>query len=489
MRYAWLLSIAGFLLLFVPCGAGQTQEADPPQSKEASSGILLIKGGTIFTMTGGEAWEGDILVRSGKIKALGREMKLPSKVPMINARGRTILPGFVDANSVYLLHSPNKAVGRADADVLDDFDYFQKEKMEWALSRGVTAMALTPPSGDGIRGRCAVVKLIPGASLDEMKVKERIALKAGLGTGALGVPFMRMMTAAALDKKFKEAKQYEEAWKTYEEELEEYLKKIKPAGGEEPEKKETEEAPEKEEKKGEKKEKKDGDEPPKGGGRFARGAKEEEKKEEKEKEGKAKKKEEEPKKPREPAFNMEKDILLEAMRGEVDFQIEVHRASDILEVLKWKKKHCLDLVLVGCTEGYMVADEIREAGVPVILGSVARPRSRERNAYFNHCPESAACLAAKKIPFALASSGRSSEEVRFLSLNAALAAGHGLAKEKALQAITIRAAEILGVDDRLGSIEKGKDADLVIMSGHPFESDARVDMVLINGRVVYERKK
>lgn len=462
------------------------------RGKEASSGILLIKGGRILTMTGGKAWEGDILVKSGKIAGLGRELKLPSKVPTINARGRTIVPGFVDANSVYLLHSPNKAVGRADAYVLDDFDFFQKEKMEWALSRGVTAMALTPPSGEGIRGQCAVVKLIPGATLDEMKVKERIALRAGLGTGVLGAPFARMKTAATLDKKFKEAKDYEKAWETYREDLEEYLKKIKPEEEGESEKKGAGEAPEKKEKKeGEKdkKEKKEGDEPPKGGGRFARGPEGEEKKEEKAKEGKAKKKEEEPKKPKEPAFNVEKEILLKAMKGEVDFQIEVHRASDILEVLKWKKKHCLDLVLVGCTEGFMVADEIHEAGVPVILGPVTRPRDRERNAYFNHCPRSAAHLARKGIPFALASSGRSSDEARFLSLNAALAAGEGLPEEKALQAITVRAAEILGVDDRLGTIEKGKDADLVIMNGHPFESDARVDKVLINGRVVYDRHR
>ena len=200
-------------------------------------------------------------------------------------------------------------------------------------------------------------------------------------------------------------------------------------------------------------------------------------------------KKEELKKPKQPSHVLGNEYLMKAMDGEMAVHLEVHRAADILRALEIKRKYHLDLVLVGCTEGYLVADAIKKAGVPVILGPVRRTAVREANEFFNHRADCAAILAAKGIPIALAGSGRQPMETRFVALNAALAAGAGLCPRVALEAITVSAAAILGVKDSIGSLEKGKDADIVLVRGCPLESDGQVEKVLVNGKVVYSKEK
>jgi hypothetical protein len=208
---------------------------------------------------------------------------------------------------------------------------------------------------------------------------------------------------------------------------------------------------------------------------------------EKDKEAKDKDKKETLKKPERPAFKSDMEWLAKALKGEVAVHLEAHRASDILHALALKDTFHLDLVLVGCTEGYLVADRIREAEVPVILGPVERPAFRERSEYRGHKRDNARILAEKGIPLALAGSGREAGETRFLALQAAAAAGAGLDPDQALAGVTLSAARILGVADRIGSIEKGKDADLLILDGDPLSSRTRVERVLINGITVFER--
>jgi len=106
-----------------------------------------------------------------------------------------------------------------------------------------------------------------------------------------------------------------------------------------------------------------------------------------------------------------------------------------------------------------------------------------------HDPCMSSLLKARDIPFALGTSGRAGMETRFLALNAAQAAGAGLDQRSALLAVTLWPARILDVADRIGSLEKGKDADIVILDGSPLDSDAAVFQVLINGQVVFSREE
>ena len=120
---------------------------------------------------------------------------------------------------------------------------------------------------------------------------------------------------------------------------------------------------------------------------------------------------------------------------------------------------------------------------PVSTSFAAMPRLE----YRNHSPENAAILAAKGIQTAVGVSGRAALSSKFITLAAALAAANGMDRDAALRAITLTPAEIYGVADRIGSLDVGKRADLVIMTGHPFDAGSQVEMVLVGGKIVYER--
>jgi len=462
----------------------QSAGAGAPAAKKYS----LIRGGKICAPNGKEWFEGDILIRSSKIAAIGKDIKSLFKPQVIDAKGKYIIPGMVDANSAFLV-MPGSRSGAAVSDVLDIFDYFNEEQMAFVLSRGVTSISLTPLPGNGIRGRMSVVKLIPGSDIEGMLLKKDVALKAGLGVNTAGKPITLLNNRNNLEKYFSGAKSYGEAWDKYKEDLEEYLKKIKAGEKKEeakkpkkPEDKKT--GPEKSDNNKKEAEKKKPTPPdPKKRMELRSGAGSEKPP------AKKVKKDETPKKPKKPSIVQQHEYLLKAMNGEMAFHIEAHLAADILFSLEIKKKYHIDLVLVGCSEGYLVADEIKESETPVILGPVERLRDGERNEFFLHCAKTAKDFNKIGIPFALAGSGRYPLETRFLSLNAALAAGAGLCPCAAFEAITAKPAKILGVEDRIGTLEKGKDADIVIMSGDPLDSASIVETVLINGDIVYSRGK
>ena len=109
-------------------------------------------------------------------------------------------------------------------------------------------------------------------------------------------------------------------------------------------------------------------------------------------------------------------------------------------------------------------------------------------AYRHHNAANAGILAARGIQTAIGVAGRDGLSSKFAALAGALAVANGMDRDAALRAITLTPAEIFGVADRIGSLEVGKDADLVIMTGHPFDAASRVEQVLIEGKTVYERK-
>ena len=135
-------------------------------------------------------------------------------------------------------------------------------------------------------------------------------------------------------------------------------------------------------------------------------------------------------------------------------------------------------MLDGAAESYLLLEEIRAAGVPVV---VHPPMSRVRNGSF----ETAARLAEAGIPFAIQTGFEDYvPKTRVLLWEAAIAAANGLGRERALEAVTLGAARILGIDDRVGSIEVGKDADLVLYDGDPFEYTSHVCGVVIESEVL-----
>ena len=178
------------------------------------------------------------------------------------------------------------------------------------------------------------------------------------------------------------------------------------------------------------------------------------------------------------ARDLAKEVLGRVFDGELSLLVTANTATEIAAALRLQREFDFDLVLDGAAESYLLLEEIRAARVPVV---VHPPMSRVRNGSF----ETAARLAEAGIPFAIQTGFEGYvPKTRVLLWEAAIAAANGLGRERALEAVTLAAARILGIDDRVGSIEVGKDADLALFDGDPFEYTTHVCGVVIESEVL-----
>ncbi len=179
------------------------------------------------------------------------------------------------------------------------------------------------------------------------------------------------------------------------------------------------------------------------------------------------------------------DTMGMVIRGEVPLLVTAQRAQDILTALRIRDEFSIPIVLDGAAEAPEVLERIRAAGVPVIVHpTMLRARGETENLSF----ETAAKLYAAGIPAAIQGGFEAYvPKSRLVLFEAGVAAAHGLGFENALRSITINAARILGIDDRVGSIEAGKDGDLALYDGDPFEYASHCIGVVIEGEVVSEQ--
>jgi len=187
-----------------------------------------------------------------------------------------------------------------------------------------------------------------------------------------------------------------------------------------------------------------------------------------------------------PPYNPKLEALTLALEGKVPVIFAAHRADDLCTALRLAKEFKLSPRLDLATEGYLIADRLAEAKVPVVLHpTMQRPGSIETY-HSQLC--NAAVLVDHKIPLAIGTGFEAYvPKTRVLRHEAAIAMVNGLGYDRALRAITLDAARILGIDKQRGSIEKGKIADLVLYDGDPFEHATHVTHTLSEGRVVYDR--
>lgn len=173
------------------------------------------------------------------------------------------------------------------------------------------------------------------------------------------------------------------------------------------------------------------------------------------------------------------EALIPVVEGKMPVLVRVHRASDIHQLLRLAKEEHLKLILEGAEEGWLVAGELAAAGVPVLVDSEADlPESFES---LGSRLDNAAKLQAAGVTIAIVGA-RSFNNVRQARFNAGTAVANGLPYQAALAAVTINPAKIWGFADRAGSIEVGKDADLVVWSGDPFETQTYPVAVFIGGK-------
>ena len=175
------------------------------------------------------------------------------------------------------------------------------------------------------------------------------------------------------------------------------------------------------------------------------------------------------------------EALVQALEKAIPIKIHAHRADDIMTGVRIAKEFELDIVLIHATEGHKLVEELVELKAPVVVGPMIVSRAKVE--LEDRQLQTAGILAKAGVKVAI-TTDHPVVPINYLSLCAALAAKHGMDQWAALQAITISGAEILGVAEQVGSIQEGKDADLVILDGHPLELSTKVLRVMINGKFI-----
>jgi imidazolonepropionase-like amidohydrolase len=190
---------------------------------------------------------------------------------------------------------------------------------------------------------------------------------------------------------------------------------------------------------------------------------------------------------KQPAHDLKLEGLSLALRGEVPAIFNAYRADDIDTAIRLAQEFKLKLILSSVTEGYLEAQVVKQSGAAALVGpTLQRLESLETN---NASLENPAILARAGVPVALMTGFEDYvPKNRVLLLETGVAAANGMGFEAALRASTIESARILGIADRVGSLEPGKDADIVLYDGDPFEYTSHVTAVLVNGKLSYQRE-
>lgn len=188
-----------------------------------------------------------------------------------------------------------------------------------------------------------------------------------------------------------------------------------------------------------------------------------------------------------PERNLGKEILARVIRRELPMKIHAHRADDILTAIRICREFKLRYTLDHCTEGYLITDKLKEALSEDCEGIIVGPLLTERSKIElkNLSFKAPKVLEQAGIEYAMMTDHPVTPE-QYLPICTAVAVREGASEEGALKAITINAAKITGIADRVGSIGVGKDADIAVFSGHPFDFRSRCVLTLVNGKVAHE---
>lgn len=395
---------------------------------------LAVVGETVYTMSGGEPIKnGTVLMRDGKIAAIGADVQIPAGVQTL--RAKVVTPGLIDAHTVVGLQGyrnepreqdqlEKSAPIQPELRAMDAFNGREK-LVEWVRSFGVTTIHTGPEPGELMPGQTMIIKT-RGPTVDDGLIKPSAMVAVTLGFGGISeekgkAPGTRPKEIAMLRAELIKAREYE--------------RKRRAAASQPSTAPTTQGGPE----------------------------------------------------DKTPARDLRLEVLVQVLHKDLPLLVTAERAQDILLALKLANEFDLKLVLDGAAESYLLIDQIKAANVPVILHpTMQRSTGEAENLSF----ETASKLRAAGIRVALQSGYEGYvPKTRVVLFEASIAASNGLSFNDALATITIDAARILGIDNRVGSIEVGKDADLALFDGDPFEYTSHVTSVVIDGQVVSTEKK
>lgn len=186
-----------------------------------------------------------------------------------------------------------------------------------------------------------------------------------------------------------------------------------------------------------------------------------------------------------PELDMKYEALIKVLNKEIPLKAHAHRADDILTAIRIAKEFDINITIEHCTEGHLIKEVLLEEGVCACLGPLLTDRSKIE--LRNQSIKTPGILSNAGMKVAI-TTDHPCIPIQYLTICAAMAVKEGMDENEALKSITINAAEITGISDRVGSIEVGKDADIVIFNGHPLELKTKTLLTIINGKIVYERE-
>ena len=394
---------------------------------EAADGVLAITGGRVVTVSGPVIENGTVIVEGGKITAVGAGLPVPAGARVVDATGKTVYPGLIDALTTLGLTEIGSVAGSVDVSETGDVNpharawiavHPHSELIPVARANGITAV-LAAPQGGLVSGQSALVRL-SGTTPDALAVKQPAALHVVYPTGRAPFDLSRMFDEP-------ERKTFEERQKEKRRIQEKQLERLRHL---------LEEA----------KAHAAALEAARAGGPA-------------------------------PPSDLRLEALAPAARGELPVVIRADAEDEIRGAVAFAAERGLKLIVAGGLEAWRAAGVLREKDVAVLLNVDRLPR-RESDAY-DAAYTNPALLAAAGVRFAIVSDDAS--QVRNLPYEAAMARAFGLAPEAALRAITLSPAEIFGVAERMGALDPGKDANLVVATGDIMDHRTEVTHVFIDG--------
>lgn len=388
----------------------------------------VIKNARIVTVSGPTIPTGDILIRDGKIAAIGGSIKAPANAKVVDAKGLTAYPGMIDAHTSIGLNEIASIGATQDTSEIGDFNPQMKasaainplsEHVAVTRTNGITS-ALSTPKGGLISGQGALINL-DGWVTKDMLVKDSAVM-------VINYPPELNLAANTTDQQRRDAESNRKK------RIESLKKTLRDAQA------------------------------------FAKIV---------------------DARPADAASNLMLRALVPAVKGEQPVLINVDdRAEEIKGALELAGEFKLKVILAGCSEAWKVVDLLKEKNVPVLLGGVLSLPSGQSDPYdVNY--STAAVLAKNGVKFAFTTNDAANNDVhvRDLPWLAGVAVAFGLSKEEALKAVTLYPAQILGVDQQIGSLSEGKVANILLTDGDPLEKLTRVKYVFIAGKPVELKNK
>jgi len=474
------LRLLSFLLIAITVVngplSGGAAEPDVP--------IALI-GGRLLTQTDQGNLTGDILIHNGKIVAVGAGIEIPANARRIDVKGLTVTPGLIDVRSTLWLTQAAARETASDGrlNVLDGVDPLSEDWREVAR-QGVTAVYVQPSGSLG--GSGAVLAVAPSESVDALVIRSAAGGQASLGTtGTSTTSRHRFTQYDRLKKAFASAKTYGEQKKKYAE----YESKKKKADAD---KKKKADAGKKKKADADKKKKTDADKKKKTGSdsKTKKKAEPSPTPDKKKSDDKAKKpadaKSTTAKPPTKPTPDPAKDFLLKVLSGDIPLRIEAHREDDVAHVFKLADEfNKMRIILEGASYPRAQLQHLIKRRTNLVLGPIVQLESLP--SYRKGRGDGwLSSLTSDGVRWALATFGEQPRTSRLLRVQAAAAVAAGIEPQRVLKAVTSDAAAILGVDDQLGVLAKGKRADVVVFAGDPLDPATPVRMTLSGGKIVYE---